>query len=193
MSELPYVVVSLAEVGHKMTFTTHTQAHANDAENIYPLCLHITDVTSKVNIVQFLCLFPELNVCLGMCKTDKENKADESEGVIVPTQTNVHSLFRTVRNIAQTKAILQCVGVCVCSLHKHILTQTQTHSIMLWVWPVSQGAMPHDYEARQPQTFTQSKSWIALKCWSHLKCDTGCTEFNRTAADFLISISSLVW
>ena len=161
----------------------------------------------STNYPQCLCLFAEFSVRLGMCKTHTHTHTHshterlcESECVCeslcnthTHTHTHTHSLFmnvceclpKTYRSNKGHFTVCGCLCVYTSKTHTH-WTPVIPFQHMLWVWPVSRGALPHDLEPRQPQTIKQSQRWIALKHWSHLKCDPGGIEFTHIAADLSI-------
>ena len=150
MGELPYMAVCLAEVWNTHTHThTHRQTHKHrylhlDQPYQESLTFSIQRLQRRAqkistNYPQCLCLFAEFSVRLGMCKTHTHSHTErlcESECVCeslcnththTHTHTHIHYSWMCVnacqKHIVQTKAISQCVGVCVCTLQKHILTE----------------------------------------------------------------------
>lgn len=96
------------------------------------------------------------------------------------------------KNISFKQRPFLCVWVSVCVYTSK--THTRWTPVipfqhMLWIWPVSRGALPYDWKPRQPQTIKQSKCWIALKHWRLLHCDMGSVEINHIGADFLCKLA----
>lgn len=177
---------------HRQTHTSKNPIQANDADrryrrphqpirNLWPFYSKITEASLKIttNCPQCLCLFVEFCVFLGTCKVHRQREK-VCESVCVSachcatlTHTHTHSLFmnvceclpKTYRSNKGHFSVCGCLCVYTSKTHTH-WTPVIPFQHMLWVWPVSQGALPHDWEPRQPQTIKQSKRWIAGVIWN---------------------------
>lgn len=102
-------------------------------------------------------------MCLCVCYRRKANRPIHSSWMCV--NENLRKTYRSNKG-----------HFTVCGYQRAYASKTHTHwtpvipfQHMLWVWPVSQLAMAHNWEARRPQMLVQSKPWVALGCWSDLK------------------------